>query len=49
MRMLMGSHLLVENHQLMLSCLLNLRACPWLLHCSKSQERRCAPPMAHCG
>ena len=29
MRMLMGPHPLVENHQLMLSCLLNLRACPW--------------------
>ena len=38
MRMLMGPHPLVENHQLMLSCLLNLRDCPWQLHCSRSQE-----------
>ena len=34
----MGPHPLVENHQLMLSCLLNLRACHWHLHCSRSQE-----------
>ena len=35
---LMESHPQVENHQLMLSCLLNLRACHWHLHCSRSQE-----------
>ena len=37
-RMLMESHPLVENYQLMLSCLLHLRACYWHLHYSRSQE-----------
>ena len=31
MQMLMGPHPLVENHQLMLHYLLNLRGCPWHL------------------
>ena len=36
-QMLMGLHLVVENHRA-LFCLLNLRACHWHLHCSRSQE-----------
>ena len=36
--MSMGPHPVVENHPQMPSCLLSLRACHWLSHCSKSQE-----------
>ena len=35
-QMLMRPHPVVENHPWMLFCLLNLRACHWHLHCSRS-------------
>ena len=37
-QMWMEPHPWVENHPWMLFCLLNLRACYWHLHCSRSQE-----------